>query len=558
MRYLILFALLALPRIGWHGPEKLPLSPADAEAFLDTLGKAYFEAKFELYPDYATSKGIHRFDDRLATFSPRALSIYRRRLSHIQPALESFIEDSLSLQSWIDYNLLKNDIAYQQFLLDDLKIWQRSPLTYADACINGIYYLLIKPDIEGLDTKLSSRLRAIPKIIASARANLSDPIELHCEIAATKTRDFAQFLGTLNTHPKLKHLDIGLVDKARAALAGFADFCDSLAITADPDFALGRERFGELLSFNQVSESPEEIVAYATQVLEEAKRQRKSIEQAHLTKADSLRARALGRSDIIRHTYAEIESAKVFLTRNNIVSITDTGEVRIVETPRFLKDLIPGYAYEPPGPFDSKQVGYLYIPLPDSLSEDFKLRFVRIMKSRQLAGIIFHEIFPGHHLQFVVANGNRSLIRRMAENTFAIEGWAFYCEEFMARSGYYGDDSIDHALGGIIFRAARAIVDVKLQVGDFSLDDAINFMINETGADRDFIEREVKRYAVHPCQAMSYLVGKRKIMKIRDQVEKIQGGSFDLKRFHDTLLGCGALPLNLLQTCVTSEIMGRR
>jgi len=557
LRYLVLFVLLAIPRIGWQGLDKLALSPSDAEALVDSVGKIYFRAKFELYPDYATSKGIHTYDDRLATFSRKERMTFRRRLMRIEPLLESFVVDSLPMASWLDYEFLKRDIAIQQFWLDDVKIWQRSPLLYADACINGIYNLLIKPDLDDVEGKVKARLSRIPEVIASAKANLTDPISLHCEVAADRLRDFAEFVGNLRRDPRLASLDPDLISDSQDLISAFASYCDSLAEVGNPAFALGRENLIHLLTLEGVNRSPEQILKLALQVLESAKQQRQDLKQQSSGSGDSI-ATDLTREDIIRYFYAEVESAKVFLRRRQIVTLGDTGEVRIVETPVFLRGLIPGYAYEPPGPFDSKQVGYFYVPLPESLDATTSQKFARGITSRAFAGAVVHEAFPGHHLQFVTRSHLPSFIRRMTDNIFTIEGWAFYCEEMMARQGYYGEEGMARALGGIIFRAARAVVDVRLQLGDFTLEDAVDFMVDQTGISRDFATAEVRRYAVSPTQAMSYLLGKQKIVEIRDRVERIRGEAFDIRHFHDVLLGCGALPPDLLETCVISEVTGKK
>jgi uncharacterized protein (DUF885 family) len=138
---------------------------------------------------------------------------------------------------------------------------------------------------------------------------------------------------------------------------------------------------------------------------------------------------------------------------------------------------------------------------------------------------------------------------------FTIEGWAFYSEELMAGCGYCGRESMVRALDGIIYRSARVIVDARLQMGDFSLDDAADFMVNQTGAGRDFVEKEVRRYAVEPAQAMSYLIGKREIESLRDDTRRIMGDSFTLRDFHDSVLSCGSLPLYLLRICVRARTM---
>jgi uncharacterized protein (DUF885 family) len=98
---------------------------------------------------------------------------------------------------------------------------------------------------------------------------------------------------------------------------------------------------------------------------------------------------------------------------------------------------------------------------------------------------------------------------------------------------------------GIRFRAARAVVDAKLQTGEFTFEDAVVFMVNATGAGEEFIRKEVKRYIAYPTQAMSYLIGKIQIQKLKTDYMAKYGQNIPLKEFHDDLLRQGSIPVSL-------------
>jgi hypothetical protein len=559
LRWVIMFLLLGLPQIGWKGEGKIPLPPPEADHAVDSIGREYYEAKFEFSPSYATSKGVRDFDSDLATFAPQRVAAFSRKIGRLHDALHTFCEDSLSLGPWVDFQALSADMATQLFLLDDLQLWRRSPLVYCDQCVSGIYYLVIRPDSTGSQAELESRLSAIPEVVAQARRNLSDPISLHCEIASRRIKDFLPFLDGIRTSSRgtsPKAADQS-VEQAQKTLAGFAAFLDSLAPTADQDFALGREDFTRLLEVRHlIHDSPEDLIAYAEQVLGDARRRKEEYAgQRPSAAVDTSGVRDLTAESVRRYFEAEAESARVFVERKHLVTLPAGGKLEVVETPLFLRSLVPGYAYEPPGPFDADQKGLFYVPLPGEMTYDEKLRYKSYMERRSFAGAVVHEAYPGHHVQIVTANSQPSFIRRLQDDVFTVEGWAFYCEELMAASGYGGSESMARALDGVIYRAARVIVDVRLQLGDFSLDDAVDFMVNETGAPRDFVEGEVRRYAVEPGQAMSYLIGKREIESMRDDARRTMGDSFTLRDFHDSVLSCGSVPLYLLRTCVRAKTM---
>ena len=101
-------------------------------------------------------------------------------------------------------------------------------------------------------------------------------------------------------------------------------------------------------------------------------------------------------------------------------------------------------------------------------------------------------------------------------------------------------------LDGILFRAARIIVDVKLHTGQMTLDEAVNWMAGELDSDTTWIRVEVNRYTLSPTIQMSYLIGKLEILKLRDALMKKEGDAFSLKEFHDRLLSEGSLPPRIL------------
>ncbi|MFH1313892.1 MAG: DUF885 domain-containing protein [Candidatus Eisenbacteria bacterium] len=541
-----------MPQVGWKGQEEIALSQAEADAVVDSIGQEYYRARFEFDPAYATSKGFSDFDDRLTTFAPRRVGGFLKKISRMQLTLERFHQDSLSMDSWIDLNALSSEMATQVFLLEDLELWRRSPLLYSNACISAIYYLALRPDDARSSTNLTSRLAGIPEVVAHARRNLTHPVRLHCEVASTGLKDFLPFLDGI------PGVDAETIEQARKTLAGFAAFLDSLAPTADESFALGRESFVKLLDTrNLIRETPEDLAAYAQRVLTDTKARREADGAERRALVDTSGVGDLTPDDIKRYIEAETESARVFVERKDLVTLPPVTMLEIMETPAFLRNLVPGCAYEPPGPLDPDETGLFYIPLPSGMDYGEKLSYLSYMKRRGYAGAIVHETFPGHCLQIASANAHPSFVRKLQDDIFTIEGWAFYCEELMAEQGYYGEHSMSRAFEGIIYRAARVIVDVKLQLGDFSLDEAVDFMVNETGAGRDFVEKEVRRYAVEPGQAMSYLIGKREIETLRDDARKTMGDSFTLRDFHDNVLSCGSLPLYLLRTCVRFGTMER-
>ena len=214
----------------------------------------------------------------------------------------------------------------------------------------------------------------------------------------------------------------------------------------------------------------------------------------------------------------------------------------MVETPSFLRPVIPFAAYEPAAYFDERQLG-IYIVTPPDGSDG--------MEENNRPAILntsVHEGYPGHHLQFVCANRNPSLARLLSSMhaTEFIEGWAHYCEQLMYEEGFSSGPEVRFVqLTDLIWRACRIIIDVQLSRGAMTFSEAVDMLTGEAGMDRGRAEAEVKRYTFSPGYQLSYLYGKHLLLGLRDRVRARRGPAFSALEFHDTLLYAGALPAAL-------------
>jgi uncharacterized protein (DUF885 family) len=201
-------------------------------------------------------------------------------------------------------------------------------------------------------------------------------------------------------------------------------------------------------------------------------------------------------------------------------------------------------------PLDSVQTGYLYVtPLPETLDANTRNRLWAETETNGWRGGVVHEGFPGHYLQLSIANRNPSFIRRLQYNTPLIEGWALYCEQAVNENNLYPPDGFSDLrwLGGLRFRAARVIVDCKLQTGRMTFNDAVRFMSEKCWNDTAYFRKEVARYCLSPGQPMSYAVGKTQLLALRDEYRKQQGDKFTLRDFHDRVLAEGSIPVSLIR-----------
>jgi uncharacterized protein (DUF885 family) len=164
--------------------------------------------------------------------------------------------------------------------------------------------------------------------------------------------------------------------------------------------------------------------------------------------------------------------------------------------------------------------------------------------------LFLHEAVPGHHFQISLQQERADLPRfqRFADYTAFVEGWALYAESLGAELGLYKEPAQYFSrLNSELFRAARLVVDVGLHRKGWSREQAIKFLIDTTRSSESGAASEVDRYIAVPAQALGYKLGQLRISAIRSKAEKTHGTAFDIRAFHDELLGDGALPLDILE-----------
>jgi len=167
----------------------------------------------------------------------------------------------------------------------------------------------------------------------------------------------------------------------------------------------------------------------------------------------------------------------------------------------------------------------------------------------EIEALTAHESVPGHHLQIALSYELTGLpeFRRNANYTAFIEGWALYSESLGYELGLYKDDfSKFGQLNYDMWRAVRLVVDTGMHQFKWTRDQAIYYFKQNTGKSQQDIENEVDRYISWPGQALAYKLGQLRIQTLRAEAEKALGERFDIRAFHDQLLGMGALPLSVL------------
>lgn len=253
-----------------------------------------------------------------------------------------------------------------------------------------------------------------------------------------------------------------------------------------------------------------------------------------------------GRAEII----ADIEDALARLQPHipEYFSLLPEQSLQVLPVPEYAEDTSPGGYYYPPA-MDGSRPGTFFINLGDIESNN----------RWSLPTLAYHEGSPGHHFQISIGQTLKDLplLRRSLNPSAFTEGWALYAEQLVAEMGLYKDDPLGDLgrLQAEMFRSVRLVVDTGLHRKRWTPEKAADYMIEKTGMNPRDVRSEINRYLVQPGQASSYKMGHLKMLEIRENAKKQLGEDFDIRAFHDVVLGNGALPLLVLEKVVDEWVL---
>jgi uncharacterized protein (DUF885 family) len=174
--------------------------------------------------------------------------------------------------------------------------------------------------------------------------------------------------------------------------------------------------------------------------------------------------------------------------------------------------------------------------------------------------LAYHEAIPGHHLQIAIAQELEDIpeFRKYGGVTAFVEGWALYTERLADDMSLYSSD-LDRigVLSYDAWRASRLVVDTGMHAKQWTRQQAVDFMLENTALAENNIVNEVDRYITWPGQALAYKTGQLEILRLREEAKRRLGKKFDIREFHDVILGEGAVALETLRQIVERYIASR-
>jgi len=525
----------------------------------------FIEGYFRLNPAFAVSQGRHEYDGRLPDWSATGLANQAAFLRSSIAAAQGFDARLLGPEARFERDYLIARARADLFWLESADQPHRNPAFYMNNGLDpSVYVTRPYAPPEARLKSFIAYLKAVPEAAARIRANLRAPLPLSfvnygkagfggfAEYYPTDGK--AAFAGVRN--PALQaELDRAVRDAARA-MKGLADWLESQRPNANQDFALGADKFAQMLRDTEMVDLPlAELEAIGRADL---KRNQDSLRAACAQYAPGAAIQAcmdkMGANKPaggpVQAARAQLAGLKAFIQEKDLVTIPGPEEAKVEEAPPYNRQ---NFAYiDIPGPYEHGLPSVYYIAPPDpSWPPEVQAGFVPGVADLLFTSV--HEVWPGHFLNFLHANRSSFAFGKVFVGYAYAEGWAHYGEELMWEAGLGNGDPEIHVgqLSNALLRDCRFLSAIGMHSGRMTMEQSRQMFLTECYQDEGNARQQSARGTYDPAY-LNYTLGKLMIRRLRDDWTASRGGRAAWKEFHDKFLSYGGPPIPL----VRQQMMG--
>jgi len=543
---------LLFPLLSYAAENTARKSVLPAERIVQAMAREFFEWRRVQQP--ATGDDIPRVerpDGWLPDVSPAALDSARQQYLAFISAVDDIETENWPIEQQVDIRLLRAAIQRVHWELDILRDPHRNPLFYLQQTLGSVFELLIlsSPMTEVRAENILLRLEHFPKTLKAARKNLDRAVRPFARATIESLDGIDERLQNLETALQgvfpagMEKRLSKAISKASSALVKYAGWLESRLDRMQTAFAVGPNAYQWfLINVALIPHTPDELLAQGQQawhravawdVLEQNRNRRLPQLPLIPNMEQQLKLSALKENEI-----------RAFLESQDLMTVPDwLMHYKSRPMPDYLAPLsFMGVNDDltSESRLDENAFRYIGEPSPD-------LPYFQLSAARDPRPLIIHEGVPGHYYQLARSWKNPNPIRRRYIDSSVNEGIGFYVEEMLLQAGLFdfSPRSREIILSYARLRALRVEIDIRLAIGDFTIEKAADYLARAVPMDRETALAEAVFFAFNPGQAISYQLGKLQILQFLADAKLDQGDYFSLRHFHDFLMENGNVPIAL-------------
>jgi hypothetical protein len=565
------FFLLSAAAFALAGPAAVTAEAqprrAEARQSWAQFMAAYVEQAFRANPAFAVGQGRHEFDGQLPDWSETGLQNEKARLRSAISAALAFNPRQLTREQRFERDYLIAQARGELFWVETADQPHRNPAYYMDAGLDPSVY--VTRNYAPAETRLRAYiryLREVPRATQQIRANLRTPLPVSfIDYGKSAFGGFADYYPGDGTRAFAGVGDRALQGELRdasrdaaRAMRGLADWLESQRRSATADFALGPQRFSQMLRDTEMVDIPlDRLEAIGREDLQrnQAALRTACARYAPGASIPDCMARMNARKSPggpVAGARAQLAGLREFLVREDLVSIPGTEAAQVEESPPYNRQ---NSAYiDIPGPYERGLPSVYYIAPPDpSWTPEVQAAFVPGESDLLFTSV--HEVWPGHFLNFLHANRSSFQFGRVFVGYAFAEGWAHYSEEMMWDAGLGNGDPEVHIgqLSNALLRDCRFLSAIGMHARGMTQEQSRTMFREQCFQDEGNARQQAARGTYDPAY-LNYTMGKLLIRRLRDDYVRSRGGRRGWKAFHDRFLSYGGPPIPL----VRQQMMGGR
>jgi uncharacterized protein (DUF885 family) len=536
----------------------LPLSTASAQTnpasaateSLEKLADDFWNWRAKYAP--FTGDDVNRIERPGGTrdWSRAVIDSHRKELAEFEARWKKIDASGWPIPKQVDYRLVASALARVRWELDVNQRWKRDPLFYIEQTLTPLVEALTVPAPydEARSREILTRIENIPAILRQGEANLDKPPAPFAAVAFQAldgVRERLRKMATaLRSSTTLKEPELnGASDRAADALEHFRARLEEQLPSLPKETALGRDAYIFFLkNVALLPYSPEELLAMGRQEWNRAVAF-ESYEKERNRDVPPLKL-AENTENWIKITAAMEISIRAFLDKHDILTVPNwVQHYTLRAMPEYLHAL-EGFSetddFTSASRMKENCVRYLDPPSPN-------LGYFWRATAQDPRPIIVHEGIPGHYFQLCLSWKHEDPIRRYYYDSGANEGIGFYAEEMMLQAGLFDDSPHTREIiyNFMRLRALRVEVDVRLALGEFTLERAAKYLEEKVPMDPGTARQEAIAFSTGPGQAITYQIGKLQITQFLAEARMQQGERFNPRAFHDFVWKNGNVPIAL-------------
>lgn len=555
----------------------------------DHFKENFVEQLWKIYPGWASSQGYHKYDSILVVpddaSRQKEIAFAKANLD----SLKTYDLSALSDNNKTDHHMIENQLNSIIWADTEQRSFEWNPSEYN---VSGAFAELLNGNYDSLDVRLRNfylKMANIPAYYEAAKKNIKNPTIEHTQLAIEQNiggisvfeKDFHEALNKTKFGEHEKQAMEATAKASVDAIKHYAEWLKKLDNKTPRTFRLGKELYEKKFEYDIQSGYT------AEQIYQKALKHKRYLHQKMYALTQNLWHKYLSGThvpddslkairmmiDKLSEKHVEADSFQSaitkqipvlidFIKKKDLIYIDPSKPLVVRKEPDYMAG-VAGASISAPGPYDKNGNTYYNVGSLSGWDKAKAESYLREYNYYILQILNIHEAIPGHYTQLVYSNQSPSLIKSLFGNNAMIEGWAVYTERMMLENGYGSDatsgDKASDEMWLMYYKwnlrsTCNTILDYSVHTKDMSKEDAMHLLVDEAFQQKTEAENKWRRVSVTQVQLCCYFTGYTEIYDFREEMKKLMGDKFNLKKFHEKFLSYGSAPVKYIRELMLAEM----